>query len=51
MWRLKSKPSTESGPPNPSLALDRSCLVLPSMSVTKAKHHLHGVILDSLGGK
>lgn len=32
--RLKSKPSTESEPPNLSLALDRPCLVLPSMSVT-----------------
>lgn len=34
MQRQKSKPSTESEPPNLSLALDRPCLVLPSMSVT-----------------
>lgn len=32
-WTLKSNPSAESEPPNPSLALD--CPVLPSVSTTR----------------
>lgn len=50
MWRLKSKPSTEFGPPNPSLALDCPSIYECNHDA-KAKHHRHGVTLDFLSGK